>query len=766
MSTRIQRWLGACLGLGAAWMAQGQPLRVPPSFFQPNDPYIREQWHLDGHDTNGVRQTIDLGVRNAWSQTLGEGVTIAIVDDGVEVDHPDLQANTAGAPHFNFQTRQANGLHPTTRLQHGTAVAGLAGAALNNGIGGAGVAPGAKLASWVVYATNKNGSASLLTGTNMAAAFAYKNQEVAVQNHSWAKEGVSYGVGLRPPSAEEQTALNEAWSLGRHGLGVVMVRGAGNTRGDLRDVNDDGYMNNPNVITVAAVRTDGRATSYSSPGAAVLVSAPSGDPNFGFPNLFTTDRVGDLGYNQFFFPNSDNANYVYRSLGFNGTSASAPEVSGIVALMLSANPALGIRDVQQILILCSRQLDGEDPDLSLNAAGFYYSHNTGFGVPDAGLAVTMAKTWPGLPLPQSVTVSRTNILSIPDAGLRVAVRKTNESPTLYYCLPSQTVFPDGGTGEFNLVDIGQATNELTTRIDGKAALIERGVVHFDEKIRYAMNAGAKMVVVFNNAGANDIQFMFETGYLPIPAVSMARNDGLALRQIVASAPNMLASISVTPTNQTFSVPNSLRCENVGLRVKSTHTSRGDLRITLRSPGGTRTVLQAFNEDATPGPVDWTYYSWKFFGEQAFGTWTAEVTDQAPNFTGAITNMELIVSGVPIDDDDHDGLDDTWELAHFGGLAQGGKDDADGDGYTNAEEQLLGSNANLAPGLSPITVSVWDDRLLRLSWFGAPGAVNHLVKASQAAGSYVTVGTVTNADIVTERFVPFKETPSAFYQLKQ
>jgi len=52
---------------------------------------------------------------------------------------------------------------------------------------------------------------------------------------------------------------------------------------------------------------------------------------------------------------------------------------------------------------------------------------------------------------------------------------------------------------------------------------------------------------------------------------------------------------------------------------------------------------------------------------------------------------LIVNGVPITDTDHDGLDDNWEMAHFGTLAYGPKDDPDYDGYNNAFEQVLGSN---------------------------------------------------------------------------
>src|SRR6185436_16339100 len=105
------------------------------------------------------------------------------------------------------------------------------------------------------------------------------------------------------------------------------------------------------VITVAAVRLDGRAASSSDPGACLLVGAPSGDINSGFNGLFSTDLIGSRGVNQlsYFFPYEDLSDYVFNNLGASGTSASASQVSGVVALMLSANPALTYRDVQQIL---------------------------------------------------------------------------------------------------------------------------------------------------------------------------------------------------------------------------------------------------------------------------------------------------------------------------------------------------------------------------------------------------------------------------------
>src|SRR6185295_8087289 len=112
---------------------------------------------------------------------------------------------------------------------------------------------------------------------------------------------------------------------------------------------------------------------------------PSGANDPSLPELFSTDRSGsDFGFNQgIIFPGrEDLSDYVFTS-AFTGTSAAAPEISGLVALLLSANPQLTYRDVQQILINCSKQWDLNDADLIRNGAGFFVSHNTGFGLPDA-----------------------------------------------------------------------------------------------------------------------------------------------------------------------------------------------------------------------------------------------------------------------------------------------------------------------------------------------------------------------------------------------
>lgn len=101
----------------------------------------------------------------------------------------------------------------------------------------------------------------------------------------------------------------------------------------------------------------------------------------------TTDRIGSYGY--------DVTDYTSR---FNGTSAATPIVSGVVALMLEANPNLGYRDVQEILALSARPIDAASPDWTTNRAntwnggGFRVSHDYGFGLVDATAAVRLAET--------------------------------------------------------------------------------------------------------------------------------------------------------------------------------------------------------------------------------------------------------------------------------------------------------------------------------------------------------------------------------------
>jgi subtilisin family serine protease len=77
-----------CLLLLAAFSQPG--VWAQPFSSEPNDPYIHHQWYLENLGTNGVRLGVDINARAAWTRSTGQGVTIAIVDDGVDLAHPDL----------------------------------------------------------------------------------------------------------------------------------------------------------------------------------------------------------------------------------------------------------------------------------------------------------------------------------------------------------------------------------------------------------------------------------------------------------------------------------------------------------------------------------------------------------------------------------------------------------------------------------------------------------------------------------------------------
>lgn len=96
-------------------------------------------------------------------------------------------------------------------------------------------------------------------------------------------------------------------------------------------------------------------------------------------------------------------------------------------------------------------------------------------------------------------------------------------------------------------------------------------------------ATAEGSIIFNNTGTTAIQSMGVTTYVPIPAVSVGQTDGTALRDFIAAHPETTARLRLTPAVYPFTVTDTLVCEHVGVRLKTTHTSRSDVRVTLVSP---------------------------------------------------------------------------------------------------------------------------------------------------------------------------------------
>jgi subtilisin-like proprotein convertase family protein len=239
-----------------------------------------------------------------------------------------------------------------------------------------------------------------------------------------------------------------------------------------------------------------------------------------------------------------------------------------------------------------------------------------------------------------------------------------------------------------------------------------------------------------------------------------------LKALFETNNSALARLHLLSADKTFHVNSSLSCEFVGVRVRTDHPLRGDLRITLRSPAGTRSVLQHFNDDTNPGPTDWTYWTTHHFLESSGGDWVVSVSDEFGGNIGNILSVELIIRGTEITDTDRDGLDDTWELARLHTLAYGPKDDPDADGFSNAREQLMGTNPLVSDILTTPDLSRWGlfgSQMMRLSWASAP-----LYGYEVLGGSNVTsLSVITNMPgqfPETELFVPFSFATNAFFKI--
>lgn len=380
--------------------------------FTPNDPLFGYnaanpgyQWHLKNTGQNGGTAGIDVNVTTVWDTRKGTGVRIGIVDDGLEMTHPDLVANVDAANSYDFNGKDGDP-SPDAKSFHGTACAGVAAARGNNGIGVSGSAPEATLVGLRLIAAPT-------TDADEADAIAYKQDIIQIKSNSWGPYDSAYGTG--GPGTLSQAAMQNAITNGRDGKGTIYLWAAGNGNYSGDDSNYDGWANSPLVIAVSAVNEKGRPSYYSEPGANILVCAPS---NGGKEGITTTDRTGSLGYNEdggtVEDPNFSDTSYTNN---FGGTSSATPTVAGVVALMLEANPNLTYRDVQEILVRTAVQNDQYDGDWVKNGAGFHFNARYGAGLVNAQAAVNLAATWTNVAAVQTKAFSQTSLAqAIPDAS--------------------------------------------------------------------------------------------------------------------------------------------------------------------------------------------------------------------------------------------------------------------------------------------------------------------------------------------------------------
>lgn len=739
---------------------------------EPNDKYWPWCWHLDRRDENGRQTGWDMGARSAWAVTLGEGIGIAIMDTGIETLHPDLQERMQHSLHYNVFTQESSPEPNSYSLSHahGTAIAGLAAASGYNGIGGLGVAPRAILAGWVMLGASRN-----ITDAELAELYLRNPSALRIQNQSWGED--KRMVSLSPIVKD---ALLVATHQAVDGRGIIMVRASGNDRSKLNGRPDFGDSNNEplnnwDAVVVGSVDSHGRYASYSSPGANLLVAAPGGSSGDEMP-LFMTDFMGNRGYNyaNYFPPMEDFNNYATGTM-IQGTSFSAPLVSGVCALILAANPELTLRDVRHILVQSAQYLDLEEADTLFNGAGLPVSHNVGYGVPHAGHAVTLAKNWSNLSEASTLQYPADiqSSLNIPEEGYILQI--LGESLSAPIRLPmtvSDTPFANDSTPPARIVNLGLVEGPVSENLEGRIALIKRGGITFRQKIDYAAEAGAAIAIIYDHEESEELVNMAEVDRCHIPGVFISKSSAETIEQLLADDSNLQAQLVHTPLVYSFEVEESLICEDVSLFVMAQSPDCGTLRVTLVSPSGTRSLLHRYNFGAMQ-KLDWEFFSTHYFYEPTRGVWQVELSNLPSPTTGIyptkplLNDLKLSIRGIPIVDTDNDGLSDEWELARFNSLEYSAQDIISPSGYSNARWQIVGDKTVQEASDLKISVDLLASGKIRLAWPGTEESVYEILERNSEHEEWRKIKTLQGTFPITEYVLSSpSQTGSTFFCVKK
>ncbi|MEH2067939.1 MAG: S8 family serine peptidase [Nostoc sp.] len=373
-----------------------------------------QQWHLKQTTINSKVINAHANVEAAWKLSDGTGTIIAIIDDGVDLDHEEFRSSgKIVAP--RDVTRKTNDPRPGNDDNHGTACAGVACA--NGNFGASGVAPSAKLMPIRL--------ASALGSQEEADAFVWAVQNGAdVISCSW---GPADGVWFEPTDPlhnqkvplpdSTRLAIDYAINKGRNGKGCVIFFAAGNGN---ESVDNDGYASYQNVTAVAACNDYGTRSAYSDYGQAVWCAFPS---NHGYnsqtPGIWTTDRSGAVGYNSGNLNLGDTPGHYTNSFG--GTSSAAPGAAGVAALILASNPNLRWDQVRDIIKRSCDRIDQPGGKYDANGRSPFY----GYGRMNALKAVELAKPNQPSPITRFQAVQDVPISDLQTSKLSLAIANTN-----------------------------------------------------------------------------------------------------------------------------------------------------------------------------------------------------------------------------------------------------------------------------------------------------------------------------------------------------
>lgn len=375
------------------WAQPNWPWHFIPMATTPNDPYFSKQWHLT-----------QINAQYAWDTETASGkdVRIAIVDTGVDLNHPDLNVlssvgkdylgNLGGAPNIPTYGGSTQGGNDHEGTPHGTSCAGLAAAKTNNELGVSATCWGCPIIPIRLIAdAGVNAYSAVRPEDNYNAMKHAVDNGAWVVSNSWGMQDVDrYGnCTTVPADSNSSQGVDYGRQNGRNGKGTLFLWAAGNSH---CNTSMNNFLKNDNdLLTVSALGASGSMESYSNYGEAIDIAAGAG--------ANTTDLQGNTyGYacSSYGCMGSLDSNGDYTS-GFSGTSAATPVAAGAVALMLAANPDLTFNEAMNCVKSAAFKPTTSCSEGSWASKSDEYISNGehspcfGFGIVDANAMVVGAK---------------------------------------------------------------------------------------------------------------------------------------------------------------------------------------------------------------------------------------------------------------------------------------------------------------------------------------------------------------------------------------
>ncbi|XP_032794407.2 neuroendocrine convertase 1 isoform X1 [Daphnia magna] len=339
-----------------------------------NDELWDNQWYM--HDTRTIASLprLDLNVLPVYDMGYtGRGVTVLVLDDGIEGNHTDIRNNYNAKISYDMNDDDRD---PTPRYgkgavnSHGTRCAGEIAMEANNKKCGVGVAFNVSI-----------GGVRMLDGAVSdrveASSLLYALEIVDIYSASWGPS--DDGKTVEGPGRLVRQALLQGVTEGRKGKGAIYIWAAGNGGRVQDNCNCDGYVSSIYTLSIGSVSEQGDFPWYGEQCASTMaVTYSSG--------AYTDQKIATIDLND------------TCTMDHTGTSAAAPLASGIIALALEANPNLTWRDVQHLVAWTSEYKPLEDNiEWQENAAGIRFNSRFGFGMMNAAKYVLAAMNWTSVP---------------------------------------------------------------------------------------------------------------------------------------------------------------------------------------------------------------------------------------------------------------------------------------------------------------------------------------------------------------------------------